>query len=299
MGQATTDTPGRETGTPAESFPGFYRRHSGDLYVYFARRVIDVEVARDLTAETFAQAFEHRHRRHGRRDPDAIAWLYGIARHQLSRYWRRGRAERRAIRRLGIQLGDIADDDLDRAVALADLDALRGAVASALERLSEKERSAVSLRVVEGLPYSAGIASSDRTWLLSTARNGPHTCLALKIESASRLLGTSEICGGIELGRLNAGTARSGTSRPLLYGTLPEDVDRVRLVDVDGTETSARAIDGPGLAGRFFVVELPTADPRGVRVELLRAAGELARSPIPLLQLLTTSTAPARPGSAD
>ncbi|NLT06646.1 MAG: sigma-70 family RNA polymerase sigma factor [Solirubrobacterales bacterium] len=153
MGQATTDTPGRETGTPAESFPDFYRRHSGALFVFFARRVIDVEVARDLTAETFAQAFEHRHRRHGRRDPDAIAWLYGIARHQLSRYWRRGRAERKAIRRLGIQLGDIADDDLDRAVALADLDALRGAVASALERLSEKERSAVALRVVKGLSY--------------------------------------------------------------------------------------------------------------------------------------------------
>jgi len=164
------------------------------------------------------------------------------------------------------------------------------------------DRSAGLVGLADRAGIASGTASSDRTWLLSTARNGPHTCLALKIESASRLLGTSEICGGIELGQFNAGTAPQGSSRPLLFGTLPEDVDRVRLVDVDVdvTETSARAIDGPaGLAGRFFVVELPTADPRGVRVELLRAEGELARGPIPLLQLLRTSIAPVSPPSAD
>jgi DNA-directed RNA polymerase specialized sigma24 family protein len=42
------------------------------------------------------EAFEARHRFRGRTDDEAAAWLFGIARHVLSRYVRRGRAERQA-----------------------------------------------------------------------------------------------------------------------------------------------------------------------------------------------------------
>jgi RNA polymerase sigma-70 factor (ECF subfamily) len=41
--------------------------------VFLARRTFDVEVARDLTAETFAQAFEHRGRFRGQSDAEASA----------------------------------------------------------------------------------------------------------------------------------------------------------------------------------------------------------------------------------
>jgi DNA-directed RNA polymerase specialized sigma24 family protein len=38
------------------AFTDFYAAHSPQLLVFFVRRTFDVEAARDLTAETFAQA---------------------------------------------------------------------------------------------------------------------------------------------------------------------------------------------------------------------------------------------------
>ena len=56
--------------------------------------------------ETFAQAFANRARYRGREDREALAWIYGIARHELSMYFRRGVVERRALARLGVAIGD-------------------------------------------------------------------------------------------------------------------------------------------------------------------------------------------------
>jgi RNA polymerase sigma-70 factor, ECF subfamily len=47
------------------AFTDFYAAHSRQLLVFFARRIFDVQAARDLTAETFAQPFEHRRRFRG------------------------------------------------------------------------------------------------------------------------------------------------------------------------------------------------------------------------------------------
>jgi DNA-directed RNA polymerase specialized sigma24 family protein len=85
------------------AFTDFYAAHSRQLLAFFVRP-FDVETARDLTAETFAQTFEHRRRFRGLTDGEACGWVYGIARHQLSRYARNGVVERRAVNRLGIQL---------------------------------------------------------------------------------------------------------------------------------------------------------------------------------------------------
>jgi RNA polymerase sigma-70 factor (ECF subfamily) len=49
----------------------------------FARRTYDPEIAVDLLAETFAAAFEERDSFRGDGDDAAIAWIYGIARHQV------------------------------------------------------------------------------------------------------------------------------------------------------------------------------------------------------------------------
>jgi hypothetical protein len=49
-----------------------------------ARRTLDPEVALDLTAETFAEAFEHRHRLRGSTEREALGWLWAIADHQLA-----------------------------------------------------------------------------------------------------------------------------------------------------------------------------------------------------------------------
>jgi RNA polymerase sigma factor (sigma-70 family) len=135
------------------AFTDFYAAHSPQLLAFFVRRTFDVEAARDLTAETFAQAFEHRGRFRGLTDGEARGWLYGIARHQLSRYARTGAVERRAVNRLGIQLPTVSEDDHERIVELAGLGQLRDNVAAAFGELSDGQRDALRLRVIDDLPY--------------------------------------------------------------------------------------------------------------------------------------------------
>jgi RNA polymerase sigma factor (sigma-70 family) len=136
------------------AFSDFYAEHSPQLLAFFTRRTFEVEAARDLTAETFAQAFEHRRRFRGMTDAEAGAWLYGIARHQLSRYARTGVVARKAVNRLGIQLPTVSEDDYDRIVELAGLAQLRERVAAAFDGLSDDQRDALRLRVVDERPYS-------------------------------------------------------------------------------------------------------------------------------------------------
>jgi RNA polymerase sigma factor (sigma-70 family) len=136
------------------AFADFYAANSPQLLAFFARRTFDVEVARDLTAEAFAQAFEHRRRFRGLTDAEARGWLYGIARHQLSRYARTGVVERKAVNRLGIRLPTVSEDDYERIVELAGLAQLRERVAAAFGELSDDQRDALRLRVIDERPYS-------------------------------------------------------------------------------------------------------------------------------------------------
>jgi DNA-directed RNA polymerase specialized sigma24 family protein len=62
-----------------QAFRELYDRWAEPLLEYFVRRVLDVEVAADLMAETFAAAFESRGSFCDVGRPGG-AWLYGIAR---------------------------------------------------------------------------------------------------------------------------------------------------------------------------------------------------------------------------
>jgi RNA polymerase sigma-70 factor (ECF subfamily) len=151
--------------TPSE-FSGVYQAKASELLVFLARRTFDVEVARDLTAETFAQAFEHRGRFRGQSDAEASAWLYGIARHQLGRYLRTGVIQRRALERLGIELSPVSGDDYERVVELAGLADLRKVVADAFSELPPEQREALRLRVVSEHAYcdvAASLGVSEQT----------------------------------------------------------------------------------------------------------------------------------------
>jgi RNA polymerase sigma-70 factor (ECF subfamily) len=67
--------------------------------------------------------------------------------------------ERRAVRRLAIEVPALDDESIARIEALADMDAHRSALAAALDSIGPGERHAVELRVVEELDY-AEIASA-------------------------------------------------------------------------------------------------------------------------------------------
>jgi RNA polymerase sigma-70 factor, ECF subfamily len=137
--------------------PGFsvlYRSAAHDVLVFFARRTYDPEAAADLMAETFAKAYLGRRRFRGSTEQEARAWLFGIARRRFAMYVRRGKAERRALRRLGLERPQLVEREYARIEELAGLDAMRGTLAEHLNRLAPAQRSALELRVVRELPYS-------------------------------------------------------------------------------------------------------------------------------------------------
>lgn len=137
-----------------ELFSALYRRHGRGVLTFLVRRTFDPELAADLMAETFAQAFASRARFTPNGAGSASAWLYTIARRQLGRSRRSARAETKARDRLGIPIRGLNPEDYDRIESLIDFEAVGRAVAAALTRLSSEQRKAVTLRIIEGLPYA-------------------------------------------------------------------------------------------------------------------------------------------------
>lgn len=135
-----------------EVFGAVFERHAEELLGYFARRTLDPEAAADLVAETFAQAFASR-RRFRDRGLGGTGWLYGIARHQLSRFFRTGAVDARARRRLGMPRREVSAEDYERIEELIDFQRVGRAIGAAFSVLSDEQREALTLRVIEGRPY--------------------------------------------------------------------------------------------------------------------------------------------------
>jgi RNA polymerase sigma factor (sigma-70 family) len=136
-----------------DAFVAFYREHSHGLLAFFARRTLDAEVAADLTAETFAAAYAAR-MRFRERGEGSGPWLYGIARNRLSRYYRSSRVEVEARARIGLpEQVSLSEGDIARIEELIDFAATGQAVREALRELSERDREALSLRVVDARSY--------------------------------------------------------------------------------------------------------------------------------------------------
>ncbi|MBB4664185.1 RNA polymerase sigma factor [Conexibacter arvalis] len=132
------------------AFSAFYRRHLGAVLAALLRETRDRELAADLAAEVFAtvllaaDAYRPEH-------PTALPWLCGIARNKARESRRRGRAQDRARRRLGIPREAIAEDDLDRVDELAAHD---GRLLALLDELPEQQRAALRARVIDERDYA-------------------------------------------------------------------------------------------------------------------------------------------------
>jgi len=137
-----------------EAFTELYRRHAEDLLRYFARRTLDPETAAELTAETFAEAFASRANYRDQQGVNGVAWLYGIARHRLGRFFRAGRVDAAARRKLGMPERELPPEDYERIEDLIDFAPIREALAEALDTLSDDQREAMRLRVIDGLDYA-------------------------------------------------------------------------------------------------------------------------------------------------
>lgn len=150
---ATCPLAGARAGDP-EAFGEFYEQYSQRVLVFLTRRVLDPEVALDLTSETFAIALETCGQFRGDTREQEQGWLFAVARSQLTRYWRRGSVEREAVQRLGVEVPGLEEGELERIEHLAELASLRPVLDEALEVLPEEQRRAIELHVLEDRGYA-------------------------------------------------------------------------------------------------------------------------------------------------
>jgi RNA polymerase sigma factor (sigma-70 family) len=135
------------------AFIDFYERNAEAVLLFFTRRTLDVEVALDLTAETFAQAWRGWPRVRTDSPEEVRGWMFTIARRQLGRYLRRGRVERRALNQLGFTVPELADDEIAEIERAAELDGVRLVLGVELKKLTGDQQAALQLRIVDELPY--------------------------------------------------------------------------------------------------------------------------------------------------
>jgi RNA polymerase sigma-70 factor (ECF subfamily) len=177
----------------AEEFMAMYVRERERLMVFLVRRTFDVPLAADMAAETFAVALRQWEQLSGRSEEEQRAWLFTVARRQLSRYLRRLRVERRAIERLGIEVPVLLEDDVAKIESLAEISELRAAIGHELARLSVEQRDALKLRIVEERSYeevARVLGVSEQTARARVSRG--LRALAAALEGQHELLEASE-----------------------------------------------------------------------------------------------------------
>jgi RNA polymerase sigma-70 factor (ECF subfamily) len=130
------------------SFELFYSRYFERVLSFFSRRTANAELAADLTAETFACALVGR-RRYRQRGGAADSWLFAIAYHKLADAQRRGYAEDRARRRLGMERIDLTDADIARIDRLGE----RGRVSQLVASLPSEQQEAIRGHVIHERSY--------------------------------------------------------------------------------------------------------------------------------------------------
>jgi len=75
--------------TDANAFGRLFEHYYDRIFNYALRRTGDVEVARDITAETFFKALKNMHKFTWRKVPFS-AWLYRISTNEIAAYYRKG-----------------------------------------------------------------------------------------------------------------------------------------------------------------------------------------------------------------
>jgi RNA polymerase sigma factor (sigma-70 family) len=125
-----------------DAFRPLFDRHYRRVHRYAAARV--GEAADDVAADTFATAFDRRHR-YDRNRPDAGPWLLGIAANKIRRF---RRAEEVRLRALALAAAQPAKTSPPESFDAS------GDLARALLRLHRRDRDVLTLFALEGLSYA-------------------------------------------------------------------------------------------------------------------------------------------------
>lgn len=121
----------------SDEFERLYEAHAASLLAFLEYRTGNVELAKDVHADTFERILKTRFRFDPRRGSEKT-WVYSIALNVLRDAGRRRAAEARALDRVSAGGGDAHWDETGR---LDDRDAVRRGLAE----LPEDEREAVAL----------------------------------------------------------------------------------------------------------------------------------------------------------
>jgi RNA polymerase sigma factor (sigma-70 family) len=136
-----------------QAFREFYDRYALWVRVWFVRQTGSESAALDLTAETFAQAWNSLKRFRDLADGSGAPWLFGIARNLLRQYHKHNRIESAARERLGLPAAWADCEDYDAVDERLEAGALAPALRLALRTLPNEQRRALVLRVVQQLEY--------------------------------------------------------------------------------------------------------------------------------------------------
>lgn len=134
----------------ADTFRDLYLGSVDAVFAYLSRRV-GADLAEELTAQTFCEAWAGR----ARFDEDQgsfRSWVLGIATHLAARHWRTESRRLRAFARHGGT--HVGADATDAVADQVDAQDMLPALAEALARLRADERSIVLLWAAEDLSYA-------------------------------------------------------------------------------------------------------------------------------------------------
>jgi RNA polymerase sigma-70 factor (ECF subfamily) len=127
--------------------------HYPQLDRFFRSRVATRELAEDLAAETFVEAWRSREHLRWRNRPFA-AWLFGIARRRLASHYRSANANANAV--------TTTTDVTDLPIPMRD-EYLSLELRDLLKNLKPEYRTAIELRYLVGLSGIEAAAVMDRT----------------------------------------------------------------------------------------------------------------------------------------
>lgn len=142
-----------ESATNSARFEVVFTSQFNPLLSRLTRQVYDSEIAVDIAAETLAEAFIQRGRFRGRTDGELVAWLNGIASRKLALFYRKHAVEKRPLERLGIDSPQLTEEEHGEVLRRIDAPAIREVVRASLATLSDVQRIALTLRVVDEMPY--------------------------------------------------------------------------------------------------------------------------------------------------
>jgi RNA polymerase sigma-70 factor, ECF subfamily len=126
-----------------QAFDRWYQMTAPRVYAYLYSRTGSVSVAEELTQETFIEVVRNPKGFDGRSDP--VPWVIGVARHRLSRHFRRTKRDDGRATSLVREIELTADDRDTRRIEE------REQVAMAMNALVPDQRAALMLRFVDDL----------------------------------------------------------------------------------------------------------------------------------------------------